>query len=187
MGLKVITPRSAPALALADAKLHLKVDVSADDAYITSLIAVAAEVVQHRTRTAIGAQTLEQALDSFPSGSIELTLGPVSSITTIKYLDPAGALQTLDSAWYVLDEYSEVPWADLASGLAWPATRAVPNAVLVRYVAGAAAIPDPARQAMLLLIGHWYENRMAVVAGSLPQEVPLGVSALLAPITRWEF
>ena len=35
------------------------------------------------------------------------------------------------------------------------------------------------RAACLLLIGHWYENRQAVVLGTPPSEVPFAVKALL--------
>ena len=34
---------------------------------------------------------------------------------------------------------------------------------------------------MLLLIGHLYANREAVVSGVTPTELPLAVDALLAP------
>ena len=35
------------------------------------------------------------------------------------------------------------------------------------------------RAACLLLIGHWYENRQAVVLGSAPSDVPFAAKALL--------
>ena len=35
------------------------------------------------------------------------------------------------------------------------------------------------KAACLLLIGHWYENRQAVVLGTPPSEVPFAVKALL--------
>lgn len=39
-------------------------------------------------------------------------------------------------------------------------------------------------QACLLLIGHWYANREAVVIGTITAEVPLAVQALLQPYRR---
>lgn len=35
------------------------------------------------------------------------------------------------------------------------------------------------KAACLLLIGHWYENRQAVVIGAIPSDVPFSVKALL--------
>lgn len=45
----------------------------------------------------------------------------------------------------------------------------------------ALVINDAVRSAMLLMIGHWYVNREAVVIGSIPAEVPMAVTALLQP------
>ncbi|WP_047537404.1 head-tail connector protein [Pseudomonas sp. 11/12A] len=38
--------------------------------------------------------------------------------------------------------------------------------------------PD-VEQAVLLLVGHWYANREAVVIGAAASQVPMGVNALL--------
>ena len=49
--------------------------------------------------------------------------------------------------------------------------------------AGAGDVPEPIRQAILLIIGHLYENRQvtgATVAGSQLLPIPFGVDALLA-------
>ncbi|KPX09496.1 hypothetical protein ALO75_200090 [Pseudomonas syringae pv. coryli] len=35
------------------------------------------------------------------------------------------------------------------------------------------------QQAVLLLVGHWYANREAVVIGTITAEVPLAVERLL--------
>lgn len=41
------------------------------------------------------------------------------------------------------------------------------------------------KAAMLLIIGHLYENRETVVAGSTVAEVPLGAKSLLTFNRRW--
>ncbi len=52
-----------------------------------------------------------------------------------------------------------------------------------------AALPDellPAvRVAVLLLVGHWFENREAV-SGSAMHNLPMAVDSVLAPIRWWE-
>ncbi|PHM73029.1 head-tail connector protein [Xenorhabdus sp. KJ12.1] len=40
-------------------------------------------------------------------------------------------------------------------------------------------------QALLLLIGHWYENRTAVVVGQSAATLPFAVKALLQPYKRY--
>lgn len=57
----------------------------------------------------------------------------------------------------------------------------------VRYRAGYAAdaVPAPIRHAILLMVGHLYENRMAVTAATHIGAMPLGVDALLSPYRVW--
>jgi hypothetical protein len=50
----------------------------------------------------------------------------------------------------------------------------------VRYRAGYAGdIPSGIRVAILLMIGHWYANREAVVVGTITSELPMAVDRLL--------
>ena len=47
--------------------------------------------------------------------------------------------------------------------------------------------PAPVQLAVKMLVGHWYENREAVViagVGATPHEVPMAVDRLLAPYRR---
>ncbi|AGT09695.1 head-tail connector protein [Paracoccus aminophilus] len=59
------------------------------------------------------------------------------------------------------------------------------GAATVRFTA---ALPEELRPslrvAVLLLVGHWYENREAVTS-TAPHELPMAVDALLAPIRWW--
>ena len=96
---------------------------------------------EHYTGRSLGSQTLELALDEFPAGDIQLPQGPVTSITSVKYYDTAEVLQTMDSADYSLDDYSDPQWLSPAYDTEWPDTLATVNAVKVRYVAGAATLP----------------------------------------------
>ena len=52
------------------------------------------------------------------------------------------------------------------------------------YGGTAAAVPAAIRQAMLLLIGQWYDNREAVTVGAAGSPMPMAVDALLAPYRR---
>jgi len=49
-----------------------------------------------------------------------------------------------------------------------------------------APVPAPVEQAMLLLIGHWFENREAVNVGNIITSFPLGVDRLVAPYREVE-
>ena len=182
MGLKIITPRSTP-IPIADLRLHLKLDATGgshpDDALILAQADAAADLCQHHTGRAVGAQTVELALDAFPATvAIALHLGPVQSITSLKYIDTAAAEQTLAPSAYTLDDYGIPAYLVPAVDTVWPGTLATVNAVKVRYLVGDAVLRPSIRAAMLLLVGHLYEHREAVSSGTW-SELPIGLRALL--------
>jgi uncharacterized phiE125 gp8 family phage protein len=185
MGVKVITPATQQ-IPTADLRLQSRADPAdtTEDALFVGWLAAAVRLAEHQTQRSVGSQTLELALDCFPSGAIPLPQGPVTSITSIKYIDESGVEQTLSAALYALDDYAFVPRAVLAYGAAWPATRSIANAVKVRYVAGDL---DPAvKTALFLAVAHWYENREASTDLKL-EEMPLGAKALLDTVKVWGF
>ncbi len=47
--------------------------------------------------------------------------------------------------------------------------------------------PADVRQAILMLAGHWYENREATLVGVPASVLPLGYHDLLLPYRRWIF
>src|SRR5690606_26519144 len=105
----------------------------------------------------ITTQTLELVLDAFPRTVINVPLPPLQTVDSIAYIDPDGQTQTLDPQTYDVDAVGGrvAP----AYGEAFPATRAVQNAVTVRFTAGYTSVPEPIRAAMLLIIGDLYANR----------------------------
>lgn len=177
MALKIIIPPTEEPVTLAEAKLHCKVDAADDDALITALIVAAREQAEHRTGRALVTQTLELALDAFPGSEIELPRIPAQSISSVKYLDGAGVLQTIDPASYALENYgSQQHWVIQASDYAWPDSLTSANAVKVQYVAGygaAAAVPASIKAWMLLSISAMYSQRDAVSETEL-YEMPSG-------------
>ena len=61
---------------------------------------------------------------------------------------------------------------------AWPETLDAINSVQITYAAGETTPPAPIKQAILLLIGQWFDERSAVAGNLSP--MPNGVEALLA-------
>lgn len=174
MSLKVITGPSAEPVALTEAKVHLRVDGTDEDALITSLIVAARQGAEHMTGRALMPQALELALDCFP-GVIKLPRPPFVSITSIKYIDEAGVEQTLAAEDYQIDSHSEPARVLLPYGGSWPLVRWQANAVLIRYEAGyadAAAVPDEIKSWMLLRIGMLYANRESVATGVSVASIP---------------
>lgn len=174
MPLIIITAPTEEPVTLAEAKLHCKVDGTDDDTLLTALIVAARQQAEHRLGRALCTQTLEKVLDIFPDG-IKLPMPPAVSVTSVKYLDADGTEQTLSGASYTLDKDSAPGWLVPAYGLSWPDTRAVPNAVRVRYVAGygaATAVPQSIKAWMLMAISTMYGQREAIITGIIVAEVP---------------
>lgn len=181
MSIKVITP-PAVALTLEQLRRHCRIDPpdSANDADtdLSAALAAAHAHAQHYTGISIGAQTLELALDEFPPAGIQLLQGPVTSITSVTYLDANGASQVLSSGAYRLNDYTTPQELLPVVDTEWPDTYPDVNAVKVRYVAGAASIDGAVAQALRLLVGLYYDNRNAADKGTMA-DLPFGVAALL--------
>ncbi len=171
MWLKQIEPPAETPVTLAEAKANLRYSASDQDAFIAGLIAAAVGHLEGRNGIlgrSLVTQTWETRLERFPcryNGRIELPMPPLQSVQSIKYLDAAGDEQTVDPATYIVDEQHLIGRVRLAPGKTWPATLCDEAAVRIRFVAGygnAAAVPAPLKQAILLLVGHWWLNREAV-------------------------
>ena len=167
MTLKLIIPSAASsALDLTEAKLHLRVDSTDDDFLIQSMIGAASELVEQATSRVLLAQTWELSLDSFPA-YFELSRVPLQSITSIKYTDSTGTVQTMSNTDYVISS-DESDYAKVypAYGVTWPNSRGDMGNVKVRFVAGyadASSIPESLRSWMKLAVGSMYVNRESEV------------------------
>lgn len=185
---RVTAPADAP-VSLAQAKAHLRVDHEDDDLYIAALIDAATGHLDGWPGIlgrALVSQTWRQGSSCFPAdGVIRLPLAPVVSVESITYLDPESAVQALDAAAYTAPVADGLgPYVRLV--VAPPATARRDNAVSVTFAAGYGApadVPAAIRHALLLMVGHWYAAREAASAVAMT-ELPLGVSALLAPFRR---
>lgn len=165
MGLVLITPPAIEPITLAQAKQHLRVETADDDALIAGLIRAAREAAERATGRAIVTQTWDQSFDGFPARACAIVPAkpPLIGVTSITYIDGAGAAQTLSSALYKVDTISDPGRIVPAYGETWPATRAEINAVTLRFVAGYGAGTDsPPGEligAMLTLIEEMYRVR----------------------------
>ena len=179
---KVVTPATSNPITLTEAKTHLKVDTTADDTFITNLIKSATSSAQEYTNRFFIATTIQQVGDKWEDIS-NLLKSPVASVTNIKYVDTSGSLQTLSTDVYFVDDVNKPARIGLKPNQSYPEIIDRLNAVQVNYVVGLAAGPDEVdegiRQALLLTIGNWYQNRQAVVTGTIATELPMNAKFLL--------
>jgi uncharacterized phiE125 gp8 family phage protein len=171
-------PEEEP-LSLADAKLFLRIDHTADDALIADLIRAARKHVETVTGKRLVTQAWRLVLDQWPEGGVlKLPLAPVSAVEAARLRAPDGAETAVDTAAWLLDTST--------SRLRMPERPPVlrPFAgIEIDLEAGygaAADVPPGFVQAIRLLVAHWYEHR----ASALPEgmdALPLAVAALIAP------
>lgn len=202
---KLITPPPEEPVSLVEAKLHCRVDISDDDDLIGQLVQAAREVCESRSSRAFVTQTWEVSLPAFSrghlpgaavltwetallypgGGPIALPRSPLQSVTSVTYVDFAGNTQTVNSALYQVSGVGTPSGGAVQAlyGLTWPSARYQAESVKVRYVAGygaAGAVPAAAKQAILLLVGHWYLNREVI--GEMTEAMAFTVDTLLASV-----
>ena len=112
MGLKVVTAPTVEPVTLTEAKLHQRVDLSADDDLVTMWISAIREHAEHLTERALAPATFCLYLDAFPCDGIEIPRPPLTAISSIQYYDTTGTLVSLDGADYYVDDAQEAPKRD---------------------------------------------------------------------------
>lgn len=186
--MRVVPPSTIPpAVALADVKLDLRIEVDTEDSILTEKFTDATARAQHLLGRALVTQTWAIKLDQFPcSDSIRLLMPPVSAITSIVYTDADGNEQTMPAADYELVADILRPRVRLAYGASWPSSRGDEDSITVTFVCGygaAASVPAGIRDWIRLQVGAMHENREAV--GANVQALPF-VDGLLDPYRVWD-
>lgn len=193
MNLKIITAPTVEPITLEEAKNHLRVTANDENTLITSFIKAAREIAENFTHRALASQTLEYIIDEFPEKVITLPMPPVESITSIKYKDYEGVEVIWVSSKYIFLD-SEPAKIVPAYEEIFPSFTPYPlGAIKIRYVAGykregdpSLIIPDAIKQALLLLIGDYFENRENLLGrGHIPKSIPYGVESLLYGYKIW--
>lgn len=178
------TDAAAEPLTTSEAKAQLRVSGSGEDTLIDNLVKTARSLFEERTGRSILNQTWVLKLDSWfscdgQSPWISLPRGPVASITSIQYVDSAGATQTWSSGDYQTDLSGDIARVAPAYGEVWPTARYQMNAITITYVAGYGANAAAAlatgragefkaiQQALLIAIANMFENRASIAPGGM--------------------
>lgn len=125
------------------------------DTELSLILTAARKQVEQDTYRRLITQTVVGYLDSFEwVREIELRIAPVSSITSITYVDLDGATQTYASSRYATDIISTPPRIVLKTNEQAEYTEEnTPNSVAITFVAGygatAASVPPEAKLAIV--------------------------------------
>jgi uncharacterized phiE125 gp8 family phage protein len=170
MNLLQLAAPTAWAVTLPEVQAHVRSTESAEAAYLASLIKNAQSALENRFGIALSEQSWKLTLDEWPTanaGRIYLPRPPLISITEVKYVGGAGTeVELAVGTGYQVDADSWPARLYPPADGSWPSVKAgVPSPVRIKYKAGfkdsVTILPLAVSQAMLLLIGFWYENREA--------------------------
>lgn len=180
---------SGPAVepvSLSEAKAHCRVDSDAEDTLMSSLILAARLYIEQMLDIALISQDWSLYLDQWPDGAhVELPLAPLMSLQSIRTYNAADEAITVDPADYNIDTASRRPRIAFNTGVSRPVPGRPVNGIEIVFTAGYGAaaddVPMPIRQALKMLVAHWYEAREPVVIAQHAESVPATVASLIAP------
>ena len=120
--------------------------------------------------------------DGWPEGgTIEIPLAPVRAVEELMVFGEDDQKAVIDPAHYVVDGASRPARLLLRGSRVWQRPGRALNGIGVRVEAGfgtaGSSVPQPLRQAILLLVAHGYAHRGDEDGGTLPA----GLEALLQP------
>ena len=170
-------PTGTDLISLADMKQFLRVDHSDEDITIRAIIDAAAQSVQDYTGRHFVDTNWTMLIKTFYN--IEAPYS-ASTVTSVKYYKPnEAALTVLDSTKY---------YSGTQLGIFRINFLDTPSVNEDRFggveIVGTVLnqINPPLTHAIKMLAAHYYENRRAVVVGTLSAiEIPLGVKAIINP------
>jgi len=170
------------ALSLTDVKNHLRISGTDDDDVLRFFISAIRRKTETYLQQTLVTSTWVYKLDGFPE-EICLPMFPVQSITSVQYVDSAGATQTFSNIQFdqkgrLRPSYSNV----------WPTAREQYDSVTVTYIAGqthAGNVEPDIKLAMLLWIGDCDINREDSAFGSV-SEIPNSAKNILNMYRNWQ-
>ena len=187
MSLTLVTAPTSEPVSLSEMKSHLRLDGGDDDAYVSKCLKAARQWIEGQIKRSIMAKTYDYNIDycwPYKDGAIRIDfpLNPVTSVTSITYVDSDGASQTLASSQYTVVAREFNSYIVAAYNISLPDVRWVPNAITVRFVTGnSSTVPDELRRAIMILAGHYYENR------ETSMDAPIAIEALISPFRKATF
>lgn len=180
--------RSGPAIepvSLNDTKSFLRIDAADDDILVASLITAARIYIETTIGKILITEQWSYFKDCWPqSGILHLPLSPLKSVDEIRLHQENETFEIISTEDYATDLVSNQPRIKFLKQTNHQTKTSAFNQIEVRFTAGFGdteeAVPNDLRQALLMLVSHWYEQREPIGLGGTFNEIPTTVSALIA-------
>lgn len=180
-----ITLTTAPtddAVGLQEMQDHSRIRTHHDVATLDRLLKGAQRAAEGYLRRKLITQTWTRYFDAFDD-PLYLRFPPVSSVTSVSYLDGDGDTQVLATSVWEAAEENGVGIVRLKYGQVWPSTRGHEDVVIVPFVCGYGDpedVPEPIKQAIRIHAAQFYRHREG-------GEVAAAFFDLLRPFRAFEF
>jgi hypothetical protein len=192
-----LTNASTAYISVAEAKAHLRVTHSSDDAYISTLITAALEASSFYVGFSIPLAVVRYGFDSLVGQPALMNPLNGAPLTIGNYLRIASRVIDINKMYYVnqnnaLTEFSAADWIDSPDMLSdfginifinnLPPTLTDDNTkyiVEVQEGFSPADFPESIKIACMLQIAQYYDNRQNIIVGTTSSEMPFGANHLL--------
>lgn len=156
---------------LAEAKAFLRVDDTAEDGMLATLITAARLHVEGTTARALIAQSWRAVLDCWPADRVvKLPVAPLIGLTAVTAYDIGGNAHPIGLSQFQIEAApARLLLPQDVAGMPVARER---QGIEIDYAAGfgsaAAAVPADLRQALLTLVAHWHEHRDSASEAATP-------------------
>jgi len=189
----------------AEALAHARIDSDEELALLHGHLRSARHMVENWTGRALISQGWRWMLDGWPGAVsqdwwdgvrdgaitvgkpryIELPKAPLISVTAVTLFNDADQGTVWSAANYFVDNASAPGRLVLRNAASTPLPQRAANGLQIDFTCGYGPapgdVPAPLRQAVLMLMAHYFENREVLQSGDSAPVLPIGVHALLAP------
>lgn len=182
MSLSLISPPLELPISLTKIKQHLRLETNEDDAFLLDLLEAATNCLENTIGQKLVTQVWRQYTElAPPCDVVRLEVYPVQNIDQVISYDLDGSPNIVNSSDYVLLKTDDRPFVRIRS-----LTNIAVLELDVRCGFGDEGMATPAalRQALVMLVAHWFEFRGATAATDQPISLPSGFQALIAPFRR---
>jgi uncharacterized phiE125 gp8 family phage protein len=197
---RIVEPAVEP-LTVEEAKVQCEIDadITDRDELLARYIKAAREHAEEYTRRTFVESTWRLTAKAWPYDLVEdycgdygivLPKGPILGIVEISYLNSEGTRTYLTTDDWLLEE-DEPPRILPAYNTTWPSARYVSGSIEITYRAGypsagspvdAENVPAMAKQAIAMLVAHWFNQAREATAPVMLHEVPHGFYDTLQPL-----
>ena len=169
-----------------DVKAQLKIEDNEEDSLLLQYLETAINHAENYAGIHIRTRPIKFWFNDFPGVDLKLYASPITAITKVEYYDTSNVLTEYTLSDVDFDKFSGK--IRPVFGKSWPSVYERFNSVGVEATCGytASTLPSPIKQAILMLVGHFYENREATTSRSsdASKEVEFAFKALLDPYRK---